>query len=231
LQALQLSSILCASYGRSESTPTVPSYHSPRRIRNEPRWRASRQYTGAELPSASRPWLLDDSSLTTRLITLNQGEFRVQRLYQGWQQPLLSECNLLGVARRQWALVREVGLSLAATTVVFARSVFPIASLTGDLAHLRYLKNRSLGAILFNHPGMRRSPFELARIGSDSDYLPPELQQSATVWGRRSRFVISGRSIMVSEVFLESFSPWQSKLPVHRGQRGKVSAAIVPPSQ
>lgn len=209
----------------------MPQQHPIRRIRNEPRWRTTSRYTRSELPAASRTWLLDDGSLTLRLIELNLGEFRVQRLHQGWQLPLLSECKLLGVSPRQRALVREVGLILANQTVVFARSVFPIASLTGDLAHLRYLHNKSLGAILFKHPGMRRSPFEIARIREDSDYIPATLQQDTPAWGRRSRFVIGGRSLMVSEVFLESFTPWDSSLPVHRAQRGKVSAAIMPPSQ
>ena len=209
----------------------MPKRHLPRRISSEPRWRSTRRYTRAELPAASRTWLLDDGSLTVRLIGLGMGEFRVQRLYQGWQLPLLSECKLLGVSPRQQALVREVGLMVADKTVVFARSVFPIASLTGDLTHLRYLQNKSLGAILFKHPGMRRSPFELARIEGASDYLPAALHQGTPAWGRRSRFVIGGRSLMVSEVFLEGFTPWESALPVHRAQRGKVSAAIVPPSQ
>jgi chorismate--pyruvate lyase len=35
----------------------------------------------------------------------------------------------------------------------------------------------------------------------------------------------------VSEVFLKDFSPWSAVLPVHRTQRGKVSAAIVGPKQ
>jgi chorismate--pyruvate lyase len=160
------------------------------------------------------------------------GEFRVERLYQGWQLPTPSESRLLRVPPRQRALVREVALMLAGAAVVFARSVFPIASLTGDLAHLRYLQNKSLGAILFKHPGMRRSPFELARMAGDSDYLPRPLQQGRPAWGRRSRFVIGGRGLLVSEVFLEGFTPWASALAVHRAQRGKVSnAAIVAPTQ
>ncbi|MEM1155248.1 MAG: chorismate lyase [Pseudomonadota bacterium] len=196
------------------------------RAKSEPQWRPLSQFTRAELPAAVRPWLLDDGSLTVRLIQLQRGEFRVQRLYQGWQLPRLSECRLLRVATRQRALVREVGLLLGDRVVVFARSVFPITSLVGDLAHLRYLKNQSLGAILFKYPGMHRSPFELARIPGYSNYLPAHLRQEATAWGRRSRFVIKGRSLMVSEVFLEGFTPWEAALPVHRAQRGKVSAAI-----
>jgi len=155
----------------------------------------------------------------------------VERLHQGWQRPLLSESRLLRVPPRQRALVREVVLMLADRNVVFARSVFPLASLGGELAHLRYLHNKSLGAILFGNPGMRRSPFELARIPGDSDYLPEALHQPAPAWGRRSRFVISGHSLMVSEVFLQDFTPWPTAIPVHRAQRGKVNAAIVQPTQ
>lgn len=192
----------------------------PRQISNEPAWRPVGHYTTTQLPPACRPWLLDDSSLTRRLIELDRGSFRVQRRFQGWHTPLPSESALLGVPRRQRALVREVVLTLANRAVVFARSVFPVSSLAGDLGHLRYLHNRSLGAILFQHPGMRRSPFELARMAGDSDYLPPDLHQDVPAWGRRSRFVIGERSLMVSEVFLQGFTPWTSGLAVHRAQRG-----------
>jgi len=178
-----------------------------------------------------RAWLTDDGSLTGRLIDLDRGEFRVQRLYQGWQVPLPSEQRLLTLPPRQLALVREVALQLDRQTVVFARSVFPVSSLTGSLAHLRRLQNKSLGAILFRHPGMHRCPFELARMAGDSDYLPSALRQDEPAWGRRSRFEIQGKQLMVSEVFLQPFTPWQAVLPVHRTQRGKVSAAIVSPKQ
>jgi chorismate--pyruvate lyase len=115
--------------------------------------------------------------------------------------------------------------------VVFARSVFPLASLTGDLRHLRYLQGKSLGTILFSRPGMHRSPFELAQLAGDDDYLPAELRQASPAWGRRSRFQLGGRALMVSEVFLQGFTPWPAALAVHRAQRGKVNAAIVGSTQ
>ena len=202
-----------------------------RRIDIEPQWRAVNQYTRATLPSGLRAWLTDDGSLTGRLIDLGRGEFRVRRLYQGWQVPLPSETKLLALPSRQLALVRAVALQLDRQTVVFARSVFPVSSLTGSLAHLRRLQNKSLGAILFRHPGMHRCPFELARMAGDSGYLPSALHQDEPAWGRRSRFEIQGKQLMVSEVFLQAFTPWPAVLPVHRSQRGKVSAAIVPPTQ
>lgn len=189
------------------------------------------QFTSAGLPATDRFWLTDDGSLTGRLISLKRGDFRVQRLYQGWQVPLPSERRLLALPSRQLSLVREVALLLAGQPVVFARSVFPISSLTGSLAHLRRLQDSSLGAILFKHPGMHRCPFELARMAGDSDYLPVALHQATAAWGRRSRFEIEGKGLMVSEIFLQPFSPWPVALPVHRTQRGKVGAAIVASTQ
>ena len=202
-----------------------------RRIATEPRWRHIEQTTNYQLPAALKCWLLDDGSLTGRLIELQQGAFAVRRLYQGWQVPLFSERLLLARKPRQQAIIREVLLTLDDRPVVFARSVFPIASLGGDLGHLRRLENKSLGAILFKHPGMRRSPFEIAHIAGDSDYLPPPLHQEKPAWARRCVFEIQGKSLLVSEVFLEQFTPWTAPLPVHRTQRGIVSAAIVPATQ
>jgi chorismate--pyruvate lyase len=195
----------------------------------DPRWRPVQQFTTASLPPTYRNWLLDDGSLTRHLIDLSPESFRVQRFYQGWQIPLPSERILLSIPQRQLALVREVALMVAENTVVFARSVFPYTSLTGGLAHLRKLQNKPLGAILFNHPGMHRSPFELARLRGNSDYLPTALHQSGDAWARRSRFTIENKSLLVSEVFLHTFSPWPKALPVHRSQRGTVSSAMLHP--
>jgi chorismate--pyruvate lyase len=197
----------------------------------DPHWLPVQQHTSTKLPPACRYWLLDDGSLTRHLIKLSPEAFRVQRLYQGWQIPLPSERILLGIPQRQLALVREVTLQVAGNAVVFARSVFPYTSLTGSLTHLRKLQNKPLGAILFNHPGMHRSPFELAHLRGDSSYLPVELQQSGDAWARRSRFTIENKSLLVSEVFLHKFSPWPRALPVHRSQRGTVSSAMLHPKQ
>ena len=207
---------------------------APKPIRNassDPRWRPVGEYNAATLPPRQRYWLLDEGSLTARLTDLQQGDFSVRRLSQQWGQPLPSERRLLGMPLRQWGLVREVTLVLGNRKVVFARSVFPVSSLAGELGHLRQLQNKSLGSILFGHPGMRRSPFELARIPGDSHYLPPALRQPSAAWGRRSRFVIGDRGLLVCEIFLESFTPWQPAGGPRRSLRGQVNAAIAPPKQ
>lgn len=201
--------------------------HNPNCLSEEPPWRPMARFTARELPQSDRHWLLDDGSLTSRLVALSGGNFRVDRLYQGWQVPRPSERRLLDLPSRELALIREVVLLASEQSVVFARSVFPLSCLTGSLSHLRRLQTKPLGAILFKHPGMRRSPFELASMPGRSGYLPEALHQSEPAWGRRSRFIIEGKSLMVSEVFLSSFQPWPDIAPVHRAQRGKVSAANV----
>ena len=206
-----------------------PEYSRP--VAHDPRWRPLAQFNTATLSARQRYWLLDEGSLTARLVGLQRGAFSVQRLSQRWEIPYLSERRLLYMPLRQRALVREVALKLGERTVVFARSVFPVSSLGGELGHLRHLQNKSLGTILFSHPGMQRSPFELARIPGDSHYLPPALRQPSAAWGRRSRFVIGDRGLLVCEIFLESFTPWQPAGGPRRSLRGQVNAAIAPPKQ
>ena len=197
-----------------------PSY---RHIGREPSWQPVCRVSPNRLTPGERAWLLDDGSLTARLSAL--GDFQVRRLYQDWQFPLPSERRLLNQPIRQLALVREVALTLDGKPVVFARSVFPHSSLTGRLAHLRRLHNQSLGAILFRDPAMQRSPFEVAWLEGGSDYLPAELRQSAGTWGRRSRFTIDDRDLMVSEIFLQGFKPWPASTGVARSLRGRISTA------
>lgn len=206
-----------------------PAQSARWRASREPVWRSQQQLNTRQLPPEVRKWLLDDGSLTQRLTAQGRGPFRVVRLDQGWRVPLPSERKLLELPERQVAIVREVILQQGEQNVVFARSVIPISSLRGKLAHLRRLQNRPLGAILFGAAGMRRSPFELARIDCNNAYLPPTVQaqqQQATAWGRRSRFDVHGGSVMVSEVFLAGFEPWPALIPLHRSRRGKVAAAI-----
>jgi chorismate--pyruvate lyase len=190
----------------------------------DPRWRSPADPRLAGL-RGRRPWLLDEGSLTRRLVDSGQ-RFRVQRLHQGWGTPRHSEQRTLGCPRRGAALIREVALLLDEVPVVFARSVFPYRSLCGSLAHLRRLEASSLGAILFSDPSMRRSPFRVACLAPHSAYLPPALRQPEPAWARRSVFSVAGQRLLVSEVFLAAFRPAAERPALQRGYRGRVSAAI-----
>ena len=189
-----------------------------------PCWRTEKRLFGS-LPAGVRSWLLDDGSLTRRLIDTGR-EFSLQRWSQSWAPVALEERRRLRMGLRERAVIRQVVLRLDGEAVVFARSVFPADSLAGPLLTLRRLAKRSLGAFLFARADMRRSPFELARLAGDSPYLPAALHQAAPAWARRSCFQVAGKPLLVSEVFLRGFPRWRSPMPVHRSRRGRVSATI-----
>jgi chorismate--pyruvate lyase len=155
-----------------------------------------------QAPRALQPWLLDDGSLTAKLRRRSSGQLRVQVLRQHWGQPTLSERRALKLGRGQ-ALIREVLLlGPGDTPWVYARSVFPAASLTGRLRHLRQLASRPLGGFLFSHRQLQRSPMQIALLPPRERLLPAWVQRDAMLWGRRSVFYLFGKSLLVSEVFL-----------------------------
>jgi chorismate--pyruvate lyase len=177
------------------------------------------------LLSPVRRWLLDDGSLTQHLVNTGR-RFSVERWRQHWADVSLDERRFLGMGLRERGMVRQVILRLDGEAVVYARSVFPARSLKGPLLHLRRLAHQSLGAFLFGRPDMRRSPFELALLEGNDPYLPAELRQGTPAWARRSCFVVAGKPLLVSEVFLEGFRGWPAVMPLHRSRRGRVDATI-----
>jgi len=150
-------------------------------------------------------WLLDAGSLTAKLIQLSGGKFRVQVLQQVYRRASRSEALSLGIDLSALCLIREVILSGNDQPWVFARSVLPLTSLTGSLRRLRKQGNRPLGAFLFSHPNLIRSPIALSLISRHHDYVPKELMGNSLVWGRRSIFIIEDKPLLVSEVFLPGF--------------------------
>lgn len=187
-------------------------------------WQDERRFPGPVLAPV-RSWLLDDGSLTGHLIDTGR-RFSVQRWAQRWEYPTREERLMLGMGLRERAMVRRVVLQLDGAPVVYARSVFPARSLEGPLRRLRRLMNQSLGAFLFSRPDMRRSPFEIALLSGDDAYLPGALRQREPAWARRSCFVVAGRPLLVSEVFLAGFPAWTAATPLHRSRRGQVDATI-----
>jgi chorismate--pyruvate lyase len=186
-------------------TAPVQKTQSNRMRSNDPRWRPLRSFQRVDLPADADRWLLNEGSLTEQLVATSGGNFKVQRIHQGWQQPLPSEQQLLGLPPRQWALIREVALLCRDQPWVYARSVIPLATLNGPLRHLRHLQSQSLGSLIFRHASLQRSPFELARLPAGSDYIDASVRQAEPAWARRSLFSIAGKPLSVSEAFLQRF--------------------------
>ncbi|MFB9886345.1 chorismate--pyruvate lyase family protein [Balneatrix alpica] len=158
--------------------PTGP-WHHPARL--------TRQLAGRQV----KHWLLDDGSLTRRLLAHAKGDFQVRVLYQGWQLPRWDEAKVLGLSPRQRVWVREVQLLLWGTPWVQARSLVPAKTLHGPGRSLRLLGHRPLGAWLFRRRDLQRGPFQLClQTGEEG------------LWGRRSVFYVAHQPLMVSEFFL-----------------------------
>lgn len=171
-------------------------------------WRDFHAWRNERLPAKTRRWLLDQGSLTQRLLQASHHCFSVQVLRQQFQRVPLADSQLLRIPAAQACLVREVALLCAGEPWVYARSVMPCTSLTGKLRHLRHFDNRSLGELLFTTPGMQRNPFQLARVPAVRIPLSPQIASTEPLWGRRSRFLLYNKPLLVSETFLPAFRPW-----------------------
>lgn len=163
------------------------------------------------IPREVRPWLLDQGSLTRHLQRSSGGQFGVDLLRQRWARPVAHERAILDLKSRELAQVRETLLLVDGEPWVFARSVIPAYTLRGANRRLQYFGSRSLGSWLFQAKNMRRSRFQVAQLAPSCPLVPLELQQTQCLWGRRSRFELSGAPLLVCEIFLPAFRPWPTQ--------------------
>ncbi|MFT6920505.1 MAG: chorismate--pyruvate lyase [Cognaticolwellia sp.] len=172
-------------------------------------WQPPENFT---LPISLRDWLLDPSSLTARLKSHGQ-QFRVEVLGQCIQACDAAEAND-DIAAGEQVLVREVLLYSDDIPQVFARSLLPLSSLTGDQQELAHLGTQSLGQVLFNHPDLQRKKIEVAvfdqysSVANLANYLALK-NTPQTLWGRRSVFVLDDKPLMVAEIFLPNAIAYQ----------------------
>lgn len=151
-----------------------------------------------------RDWLLDPTSLTARL-KKHCTNLDVVVLGQRVEPCQAHESNS-EIDTGEDVLVREVLLFCDQQPHVFARSLLPLKSLTGEQKALASLGDKPLGQVLFNNPKLHREILEVAevlptpRVGELLAML--DLNQRHNLWGRRSLFTIEHKPLMVAEVFL-----------------------------
>jgi len=189
------------------------------------RWKPHRCFLRSSIPADLSDWLLDRESLTLRLQQLCPGKslqgFRVRVLSQVQAIPYLDESQALSMQPGKMAVIRQVLLLCGSQPWVYARTVIPVSSLRGKLQQLTALGTRPLGAVLFADPGMRRDMVELAEIFPGQAIFTAATahtrHQPASIWGRRSVFWLSGKPLLVSEIFLPDFTAISPLLPDWRG--------------
>ena len=184
----------------------LPSQHDGQ-YNKEPLWRKP-CHTQTNIEPHYVSWLLDNSSLTKKLIEKSRGDFRIDVLQQSVRAVSFCERKALQMPQRQWAVIREVVLCGNDVPWVYARTVIPLSTLRGSLRRLYYLGNQSLGEQLFTDTSMFREPVEIALLSAHyfSQTVLKQLQQTIPVvtstWGRRSVFRLSDKPLLVSEIFL-----------------------------
>ena len=137
-----------------------------------------------------------------------RGKFALRVLRQRLDKPTRDEAIALGIKCNVLVRTREVALYCDGKPVVFAHTILPRhprGPVTGWLARLG---NRSLGAMLFDHPGFSRSQIRSKRLDCRHPLFEPAIAalqltgpQPRALWARRSRFGFGRQSILVTEVF------------------------------
>lgn len=157
-----------------------------------------------DLPTHLYSWLTEAGSLTARL-KAGASSFKVEVL--GQENGLCSETEATdGILAGDKVIIREVLLYCDEKPHVFARSLLPYSSLTGEEAKLADVGDQPLGHLLFKQPNLRRGDIELATFDSKSSVANIASKFGLTVehelWGRRSHLSIDDKPILVAEVFL-----------------------------
>lgn len=173
------------------------------------RWRSCVSWLVRTTEPTLTDWLLDPSSLTSRLRGVCPGGFAVRPLAEGYAPVRLNERRRLGIGLGRHAFVREVFLTCRGVPWVFARTVIPRDVAKGQLRALTRLGTRPLGEVLFSGRDLVRSDLELARLSlsqaSRTAGSPGQNTARLAIWGRRSLFLRSGQPLLVSEIFLPAF--------------------------
>lgn len=156
-------------------------------------------------------WLLDPSSLTARLKKQCQS-FQVFLLGQQIEPCQEHEANDY-INTGEQVLIREVILYCDNKPHVFARSLLPLNSLTGEQQSLANLGEQPLGQVLFNNPKLHREIVQVAEIQPSQRIhelgAMIALNVEHNLWGRRSLFFIENKPLMVAEVFLPNAKAYQ----------------------
>lgn len=148
-------------------------------------------------------WMLDSGSLTKRLQRLSQGTFNLGVLEECWQAARPKQVAALGVSSAEHLWSRRVVLRGGDVSWVVAHSYIAgelsvqAAAKATSIEAILALGDRPLGALLFEHPAMKRGPIEICK--------------TRTGWGRRSRFTLDGTPLVVAEYFLAALVEGQTE--------------------
>jgi chorismate--pyruvate lyase len=138
------------------------------------------------LDSAQLDWLLLEDSMTKRFE--QYGTVSVTLIDEGFvtRDAIAQELPLLPDEHRYW--LREIMLCVDGEPWLAGRTVVPESTLSGPELALQQLGKTPLGRYLFTSSMLTRDFIEIGR--------------NADLWGRRSRLRLSGKPLLLTELFL-----------------------------
>ncbi len=183
-----------------------------------PDWLVVNSTVLSSIPENIGQWLLDDTSLTLRIknycAKYDLGCFSVKVLSQGISQPSSDEIKGLNLNNEQDALIREVLLYGGESPLIYARTVIPSQTLTGEQKVLGELGNRPLGEFLFSQPDLERDAMEVASLKQGQQLFDSAISHlnsnPGEIWARRSIFRLKHKPLLVAEVFLPNILKYLS---------------------
>lgn len=150
-------------------------------------------------------WLIDRGSLTRRL-QARCPSFSVRALEQRLNRPCCDELAAISSKSKELQLVREVYLYCRETPMVFAHSVLNRRNLRGAWRSISRQGAKPLGAALFANPLVKRTPLYFKKLTPRHELYLKACSLLNTLpnylWARRSVFILRGKPIIVTEVFL-----------------------------
>ena len=158
----------------------------------------------ARLPAELASWL-GERGLLSKRIRAASGAAVAVRVVEERLAFLSAEQQALLEAPAASCVARRVALVSAGRTWVYAETLIPDHTLELH-PWLAELGDSSLGATLTACGDLTRGPFEFAPLPAAHPLAVQALGQVAsgpqTVWARRSWFALSGRRLLIQEVFL-----------------------------
>lgn len=158
-----------------------------------------------------RHWLIDDGSLTLKLIA-RCDQFRVCRLRQAPALCLADELVPVQLRRRIRVQEREVLLQCDGRPVVYAHTIVPLRATAADWPFFGALGERSLGFTLFHDPRVVRGALQFARLRPNH----PLVRRAQTALGggeirstllaRRCLYRRRRGMLLVTELFLPAIA-------------------------
>ena len=149
-------------------------------------------------------FLFSEGSLTQLIQNNCSGFFNVQVLSETHNKAMDDEATLLSINIDESCFIRKSLLKNDEQTLVYARTVIPEKTLTGN-EELTTLGDKPLGDVLFSDESTYRSEIRYAKIPVDCEIYSEAtkgLNITSELWGRQSLLYIEQKPLLITEIFL-----------------------------